>query len=243
MRHGLSAATAANIVGQLIREKLSPRDAPWRRVALLDRLQLDLFRRYYRRMRPDFATFFSNSTAHLQHAYWREMEPEAFLLKPSGDEIKTYGDAIFFGYQATDRLLRHFFGLVDEDTVVILCSALSQQPFLKREDRGGRHFYRLQDAEAFFRQIGIAPSKIEPIMAHQYMLRFADRSAALDAARTLAAIRCGDEQVFGVRGDAPGGDHLRMPDIYADRGRCRPVWSEQQCNVEFFRRILPAECG
>jgi hypothetical protein len=86
--HGLTPDTIRAILAQLGSERLSQTDVKWRRVALADRLQFDLFRHYYRRMRPDFATFFINSTAHLQHAYWRYMDPEAFALKPEKDEIK-----------------------------------------------------------------------------------------------------------------------------------------------------------
>src|SRR5438045_4964705 len=77
LRHGLAADTIRAILAQLGSERLSRADVKWRRVALADRLQFDLFRHYYRRMRPDFATFFINSTPHLQHADWRHMYPGA----------------------------------------------------------------------------------------------------------------------------------------------------------------------
>ena len=35
--------------------------------------------------------------------------------------------------------------LADRDTVLILCSGLSQQPFTKRDSAGRQHFYRLRD--------------------------------------------------------------------------------------------------
>src|SRR5262249_15823031 len=84
--HGLSPSTVAAIAAQLFQEKSSSAELSWRRVALLDRLQFDLFAHYYRRLAPDFATFFSNSTAHLQHAYWRHMDSSAFAIKPPGRE-------------------------------------------------------------------------------------------------------------------------------------------------------------
>jgi hypothetical protein len=127
-------------------------------------------------MRPDFATFFINSTAHLQHAYWRHMDPDAFPLKPAKDEIESYGDAVLFGYRSMDALLRRFFALAQPDTTIILCSALSQQPFLKREGRGGQHFYRLVDIPHFLQLLDIAPRIVEPVMTHPYLLRFADRA-------------------------------------------------------------------
>jgi hypothetical protein len=179
---------------QLGSERLSQADVKWRRVALADRLQFDLFRHYYRRMRPDFATFFINSTAHLQHAYWRHMDPDAFALKPAKDEVESYGDAVLFGYQSMDTLLRRFFALAEADTTIILCSALSQQPFLKREGRGGQHFYRLRDVPHFLRLLDIAPRMIEPVMTHQYRLRFADGAAAEKALAVLRQLSLGRRQ-------------------------------------------------
>jgi hypothetical protein len=155
--HGLAPDTIRAILAQLGSERLSQADVKWRRVALADRLQFDLFRHYYRRMRPDFATFFVNSTAHLQHAYWRYMDPEAFALKSEKDEIECYGDAVLFGYRSMDAMLRRFFAMAEADTTIMLCSALSQQPFLKREATGGQHFYRLRDVPRFLRLLDIAP--------------------------------------------------------------------------------------
>jgi hypothetical protein len=204
LRHGLAADTVWAILAQLNSEQFSRLDVKWRRVALADRLQFDVFRHYYRRMRPDFATFFINSTAHLQHAYWRHMDPEVFTLKPSAREAATYRDAVLFGSRAMDALLGRFSALIDSDTTMILCSALSQQPFLKREERGGQHFYRVRDLSQFLRLVGIEPKQVEPTMTHQYLLRFDDPAQADQAAAAIGRMRLGDEQVLGasVTGDA-----------------------------------------
>ena len=94
--HGLSAATALGIAAQLGSECLSAR-ARWRRAMILDRLQFDVFRWYFRRHNPDFATFFLNSTAHLQHVHWRNMDPEPFKIKPTNEEQREYpaGDSMW----------------------------------------------------------------------------------------------------------------------------------------------------
>ena len=72
---------------------------------LLDRLQFDLFRWHWRRARPAFSTFFLNSTAHFQHFYWRNLEPERFSVRPGADEQRAYADAVLFGYRQMDRLV------------------------------------------------------------------------------------------------------------------------------------------
>jgi hypothetical protein len=196
--HGLTASTVKAILTQLAGERLSRKDVRWKRVALQDRLLFDVFQHYYRRMRPDFATFFINSTAHLQHAYWRQMDPDGFPLKPPAEEVDTYGNAVLFGYQSMDKLLYQFSRIVDDQTIVILCSALSQQPFVKRDSRGGQHFYRLRDVNRFAELLGIRPERIEPVMTHQYMFRFAGAGEARAAASVLTAIRLGGDQVISV---------------------------------------------
>ena len=125
-RHGLRPGTVATIVRQLANERLS--DAGFKRAVLLDRLQLDLFRWHYKRAQPDFATFFLNSTAHYQHLYWRNMEPEHFKVKPEPGEQEVYQEAILFGYQQMDKMLPKLMSLAGPDTAVVLLTALSQQP-------------------------------------------------------------------------------------------------------------------
>jgi hypothetical protein len=134
------------------------------------------------------------------------MDPNAFALKPAKDEIESYGDAVLFGYRSMDALLRRFFSLAEADTTIILCSALSQQPFLKREGRGGQHFYRLRDVPHFLQLLDIAPRIVEPVMTHQYRLRFADGAAAEKALSVLRQLKLGEETVFGA--------HLSGTDIH-----------------------------
>ena len=71
--HGLSLETIRSIAGQLLEERRG--SGRWKRAALLDQVQFDVFSWQYRKMQPQFATFFLNSTAHYQHLYWREMDP------------------------------------------------------------------------------------------------------------------------------------------------------------------------
>jgi hypothetical protein len=75
----------------------------WRRAVILDRLQFDVFRSYYRKLEPTFSTFFLNSTAHYQHSYWRNMNPEPFQIKPTAAEQAEYAPAVLFGYQEMDH--------------------------------------------------------------------------------------------------------------------------------------------
>jgi hypothetical protein len=198
--HGLSPSTVLAIARQLVMEVRGR--YRWQRVAIMDRLQWDAFRHYYRQIRPHFATFFLNSTAHLQHKYWRNMEPDRFKIRPSAREQAELRDAILFGYQQMDTLVGRFMRLAGDRTTLILCSALGQQPCVIYEDAGGKRIYRARDIDALLRFAGVdEPYAYFPVMSEEFHLRFEGEVEAARAARRLSALRVGDEAVVRVSQD------------------------------------------
>lgn len=199
--HGLSVKTVWSTLRQLtgeLREKTQ-----WRRATILDRLQWDLFRAVYKANKPALATFFINSTAHFQHFHWREMEPELFGVQPSAEELRTYRDAIAFGYAAMDKLVGEALTLVGPDTSVVLCTALSQQPMVHHDERGGRQIFRHRDHAGLLAWAGVTERcEYAPIMSQQFILTFDSEANAKAAAGKLAALRMADgEQVMLIRLD------------------------------------------
>ncbi|HEX8442588.1 MAG TPA: hypothetical protein VF631_02960 [Allosphingosinicella sp.] len=193
LTHGLSAGTAWRTVRQLADEKLRDPHLSYRRVAILDALQFDVFAHYYRVMRPHLATFFVNSVAHLQHSYWRYMEPDAFQVQPDGSERARYGDAIKFGYVAMDWLIGRVLKLADRHgTTLVFQTALSQQPFLKYEAKGGQRFFRLRDVQSFLREAGVSYLDVDPTMTHQFMATFGSDEARAEAERRLSCFEYED---------------------------------------------------
>jgi hypothetical protein len=187
-RHGLSAATTGTIARQLVSERRS--NTRWRRPVILDRIQFDLFRWHWRRARPDFSTFFLNSTAHYQHIYWRHMDPEAFEVKPNPEERAIYEDAIPYGYRQMDRMCARFMDLAGDDTTLVILTALSQEPCLEYEDVGGKKMYRPRDFERLLEAVGIEDAaKAAPVMAEEFHLDFAGEDEARAAESRLTAIR------------------------------------------------------
>lgn len=202
--HGLRLKTVSAIVKQILLDRFIDKEETWRRVVLLDKLQFDVFRHYYKKLRPDFATFFLNSTAHYQHAYWRHMDPEAFTTQASETKRQRYGQAIVFGYEQMDRLVGDFFRLASDGTILILATALSQQPFLRAEASGGQHFYRPNDMNALLESLAIRPQAVRPVMTHQYLLTFADENAISQAKTKLQSILLDGEEVFEIAPSEPG---------------------------------------
>jgi hypothetical protein len=194
-RHGLSASTLMVAARQFLSGDF--RENPWKRAVILDRLQFDLFRHVYRRERPDLATFFSNSTAHFQHRFWRHMQPEVYRHKPKEEELRKFGPAILYGYRQMDWMLGEFLKLAGPDTAVIMCTALSQQPCLVLEDLGGGVCYRPRDIDSLMRFAGITlPYAFEQAMASRSAVRFRSQADAREAARRLDALRVGDQKAL-----------------------------------------------
>jgi hypothetical protein len=166
LRHGLSSGTMVAIARQLIAERRDP-GLKWRRAVLLDRIQYDLFRYLNRRFRVQFATFFCNSTAHFQHYFWRNMEPERFDVPPPATDHPSLQTAILYGYQAMDRLIGRF--LKDyPDFDLMLCTALSQKPWVETT----KCTYRPTKFEDLLSFAGIQPDRVtvKPVMAEEFSL-------------------------------------------------------------------------
>ena len=153
LRNGLSLKTARDTIRQLADELRNP--SQWRRAVILDRLQWDVFRKFHRARRPALATFFLNSTAHYQHYYWRNMEPDRFERQSDAETQRRYADAILYGYRKMDEIVGEAFDLCDAGTSLVLCTALSQQPMLTHEATGGKQMFKPRDHAAWGRFAGV----------------------------------------------------------------------------------------
>lgn len=216
--HGLRVKTVRAIVAQLAREIITRGKVSWQRASLLDMVQADIFLHYMRQFRPRFVTFFLNSTAHYQHCYWRHMEPERFTVQPTLIEREQFKNSILHGYQRMDALLQDFFQLEEKGYTLILATALSQQPYLAAEERGGQLYYRPHNFAGFLAEHKISYVSLEPVMAQQFVLRFGSRRATDTAARRLEGFEWNGIQVFEVADDGNCSLHVgnwlhdRVPD-------------------------------
>jgi hypothetical protein len=202
LSHGLSANTVTTIVSQLAKEKIG--EGKWKRAVILDKLQFDVFRSVYKQIKPTFSTFFLNSTAHMQHAYWRHMDPEPFQLKPTEEEQTEYGDAVMFGYEEMDKLVGKFLDLAGDDATLIFSTALSQQPCLIYEESGGKRFYRPREFDKVTAFAGIQdPHKCSPVMSEQFHVFMESEDAATAAEPKLRGLKVNGRNVVGVDREGP----------------------------------------
>lgn len=189
LSHGLSLRTCVNITSQLTKEVINPNNK-LNRVFILDDMMLDVFTYYMNKRKPDFSSFFSNSIAHIQHAYWRYFEPEKFI---DVEYCPVKSSAIKNAYIKTDILIGNIMKLANKlDMKIIFSSALSQQPYTKEEQAGGRIYYRPKNVNSLLEKLDIKPSSIEAVMTHQFILYFSS-SKELDYAESkISSILYGD---------------------------------------------------
>jgi hypothetical protein len=190
--HGLSMKTVAAVAGQAWSEARSGKTTTWRRAPLLDLLQFDLFRHYWSRLRPHFSTFFINSTAHYQHAYWHCAFPEDFSAVTDLAQAAKFRDAILYGYQRMDALLERFMALERDGALLILTTGLSQQA----NQRIGRMYFRPVNVNKLLGDLGIRPAAVMPVMSEQFSIRFESPAEAHAAQERLAALHVAGEPVF-----------------------------------------------
>ncbi|MDN3652414.1 alkaline phosphatase family protein [Thalassotalea ponticola] len=186
LKHGLSLATLKHI-SSVFWHRFTSDSSGWRKATILDWLQTDVFAYGLKKFNPHFSVLFSNSTAHFQHKYWRYMEPDKFSAPADPAKLAEFGQAIEYAYQNHDKLIGRVLAMADEDTCIMLSSALSQQPFTAEEAQGGRRFYRPTNFDklvALFELPGLI--SVMPVMSHQFHIQFASEQQASEAMQILA---------------------------------------------------------
>lgn len=193
LRSGISFSTLCYGALQLFSER-SNKKLKWRRATVLDRINYDIARNFHGRHKPVFATFFSNSTAHFQHYYWRNMEPEKFSVPPEQDDA-SLNRAILFGYKNMDYLLGRFMRDY-QDALLVLCTGLSQEPWIETTKRTYRPIdfdWLLEFADIAIDRIGISP-----VMAEQFRIKCETETHALDVYGQLAELECDSAPLMRV---------------------------------------------
>ena len=199
---GVTINTFARAAVLTLLTKINYEKYSWKKVRILNDIQYDIFKKYYTESSPDFATLFLNSTAHLQHAYWRQFEPEKFQTSTTNKEVENKGDAIKYGYILMDELIGKVFKLAPEATI-ILASGLGQKPYTQYDRQGGRHFYKFKNLNTFSKKFSISIDNITPMMGHQYKLTFSTPDACDNAINIFNEFKDNKDKLFQIVKDKP----------------------------------------
>jgi hypothetical protein len=99
-----------------------------------------------------------------------------------------------------DAIVGKCLNLIDTNTIVVLATALSQQPCLKYEETGGKVFYRPEQPIDLLRFSGISSSpEYAPVMSEQFHLYFPSEAAASDAQEKLLQLCWAERPVMMAR--------------------------------------------
>lgn len=195
--HGITSRTVTLIIRHILSEGTSHQR--WRRALLLDRILTDVFVHYYEKTHPHLATLFLNSTAFVQHRYWRNMEPEMFQVQPTPEEQKANATAILSGYKNMDEIVGQL-ARIAPHARFILCTAHSQQPHLLHEQTGGKVAYRPNSFDQFLKILEIENAdSVEPVMAEQFRILFKSTTDVERAAATLESVLLRGERALKLQ--------------------------------------------
>jgi hypothetical protein len=220
VENGLSPKSVIDTLRQLASERTG--GTRWKRAAILDRLQWDVFRHNFRKLKPALSTYFVNSTAHYQHFYWRNMQPELFDLRDEASTETGLEDAILFGYQKMDRIVQECLSLAGSEATVVLCSALGAQPMRGYDADGGKQIIRTIDVDALLSYLGVTQRyQYAPVMSDQFHLLFDSQADAVAAQDRMKALKMDDgREVLMARRDGAdlhcGVEILMMPPAKAE---------------------------
>ena len=203
-RSGVRPGTMLRILGQPLREKLQGAAVFPERALLQSKVQMDAFRHLYSRYHPQFATLHMNHVAYMQHRYWRATEPERFKdeLSPidrqwfetvedrKANEAK-FSHWIERSLVYTDGLMAELMKLVDDETIVVMASALGQRPY---DPVGEIHnpAARLIDENGLFGAIGVDGFEALTQMNPDLTLNFPSEERASLAAGLISGLRVHD---------------------------------------------------
>ena len=140
-RSGVRAGTVVRTLLQIPREILKGDAHVPERAMIQSYILTDAFKNLYSRHKPAFATLHLNNVAYMQHRYWRAAEPGRFRDELSLTdqrffetvaERKAYeqrfADWIERSLIWTDQLLGELLELIDDDTILLVGTALGQKP-------------------------------------------------------------------------------------------------------------------
>jgi hypothetical protein len=92
--------------------------------------------------------------------------------------------------------------LAGNEATLMFCTGLSQQPYLKSEAKGGRHYYRIIGPQVLKEFIGLTdPFEYHPVMSDQALLQFQNEESCLKAEALLDSFQLNGGRAFWCQRD------------------------------------------
>jgi hypothetical protein len=200
MRSGVQAKTVLRTLMQIPSEVLLGDARVPERAMLQSYILTDAFRSLYARHRPAFATLHLNNVAYMQHRYWRAAEPERFRRELSATDQrffdtvvkrdlyeKRFADWIERSFIWTDWLLGELLKLIDDKTILVVCTGLGQKPHDPVHEIHNP-VVRLVHEDQLLAALGYPAVEILTQMNPDVSITLRDESAAVQAATVLGGL-------------------------------------------------------
>lgn len=186
------------IATQFISQKINPLNK-WKLAGIFDLFLSKIFNHLLKSSRYGYYTLFLNAVAHYQHHYWRNFQPALFSKNVSSPDCTPHHDPMHYGYKLYDKIIHSALTLAkDPDTLVIIASGLSQQPFTAKENEGGMNYYRLYQHQQFLEKLDVTPCRALPLMSRDWQIETNDPAVLATAKTRLAQLTVNREPLFNI---------------------------------------------
>ena len=151
--------------------------------ALFDYISVILFRDFFTKSKPNFAIFFSNSIAHLQHNYWHN---KSGINKEMAATFKIL-----------DKIVGEIFAISRPNEPIIVMNAFSQKCTFDENE----YLYRQKNPVKFLELAEIRFISVEQLMTNDGFVFFNTKKDCLNAYKILKQAKIGKKFIFDVEFD------------------------------------------
>jgi hypothetical protein len=166
----------------------------------LDRFLADIFIRFVRSNKVDFASLFLNAGAHIQHHHM--FDSEAYTGASRNPDWYSCArqagvDPLLFVYGTYDRIVSDILSI--PEVRVMITTGLSQCP-----NDQVVYQYRFKDHTAALSKLGICGVQVEPRMSRDFLVSLEDATLAAQAEEQLLKISCDGAPLFATERNGNG---------------------------------------
>ena len=137
----------------------------WYRPLFLDLFLNDVHYKLLKKKNVNFSTIFFNAGAHIQHHYFFNSLANTKSFKNPEKKVRKNSDPFKEAIILYEKILEDYVN--NDDYRLILATGLTQLPSKKIE-----YYYRLNNHEFFFRNMGLKFKKIYPRMSRDFLVEF-----------------------------------------------------------------------
>ena len=182
---------------QLVRQKCCPKKR-WRLVAHLDEMLAYIFTTLLKRQHFSFNVLFLNAIAHYQHHYWRNHDSSGFDEHIVSPDAAKNDDPIRYGLTVYDKIIGRLLDLVknEPDTLLLIATGFSQEPFTQFEAQGGMNYYRLKSHRRLIDLLGFQDINVFPLMSRDWQIEACDEAQLDLLYEKLSSLKIEQEPLF-----------------------------------------------